>query len=285
MVAISCKKIDVPNSNKIDVELANSGAGFVTRDVTVSPGASFSIDFTVKCLTDMEYVYIYKNGTEISKNQLLTDKTSFTAVKSFTADLASGTYTYRILAKDKAGIYLGEKNIVITVTADFNYYTNITLFVPDSVDKTNKTYYASSTNSALNYITSAGISSTIDFGYFYDPTLTGTIINGHTIYALNISPVPAPIAMYSLTAYTKNATLLKSVTTPSFTSVNSSSALQTAGAGLSSGTATSIKGLTTGKLILFKTVGGKFGILNVNYSNQNSAARGTFMNIDVKIQK
>jgi len=285
MVAISCKKIEIPNSNKIEVKLANSGTGYISGDVTLSPGASFSIDFSVSCPTDMEYVYIYKNGTEISKDQLTTNKTYFAAAKTFTADLSPGVYTYRILAKDKAGIYLGEKNIVVTITSDFNYYTNKTLFVPDSVDKTNLTYYASTTNSALNYITSSGISNIIDFGYFYDPTLTGTTENGHTIYALNISPIPTPIAMYSLTAFTKNATLLKLVTAPTFASITSSASLQTAGAGLSSGTTTSVKGLTTGKLILFKTVGGKFGILNVNYTNQNSAARGTFINIDVKVQK
>lgn len=282
----SCKKIDIPNSNTVTVTLQDKGVGYVTNNVTLSPGAALSFNFTITCPTDMETVYVSKNGTIVSTDVLTTDKRSFTADKAFTADVAPGVYTYRIWAKDKAGVYLGEKNIVVTITSDFYYYTNKVLFVPDTTAKTNPTYYSTVTNQVFSYTDGAAKSATIDFGYFYDPALTGTTVNGHTIYALNISPVPSPITMYDLSAYTKNATLLKSVTSPSFASVNSSAALQTAGvAGLASGTTTSVKNLSTGKLILFKTVAGKYGILSVNYVNQDNASKGTFMNIDVKIQK
>ena len=286
VVAYSCKKIDIPNTNQIEVAILNSGSNNIIGNVTVDPGTAFGIDFTVNSPVDMEYVYIYKNGTEVTKDQLTTNKRYFRGTKSFTADVAAGVYTYRILAKDKAGIYLGEKNIVVTVNSDFYYYTNKNLYVPDTTAKTNPTYYASLTNQVLSYTDAVSKSASVDFGYFYDPALTGTTVNGHTIYALNVTPVPSAITMYDLTNFTKNATLLKLVTAPTFASITSSSALQTAGvANLGSGTTTSVKGLATGKLILFKTVGGKYGMINVNYVKQDNASKGTFMNIDVKIQK
>ncbi|MFM6976287.1 MAG: hypothetical protein ACKOW2_05510 [Sphingobacteriaceae bacterium] len=285
-VAYSCKKIDIPNSNQISVYMYANSAGYITSDTTLNPGATFSLQYAITSPVDMEYVYVYKNGTEVTKTQVLTSKKWFTTSTTYTADTSPGVYTYRIVAKDKAGIYLGEKNIVVKITSDFNYFVNRTIFVPDTVDQTNPTYFATTTNKVLSYSTVGAESATIDFGYFYDPTLTSGVANGHTLYALNITPVPTPLSVNNITNYTKNATLLKIITSPTFANVTSSATLASAAtSNMGSGTATSVKGLTAGKLVMFKTAAGKYGIINVNYTNQNSAAKGTFMNIDVKVQR
>ena len=283
----SCKKIDIPVSNQISVTLSSKGAGYLTNDVSVAPAAPIAFSWTINSPTPFEFVYIQRNGTEIFKAQVA-PSTSYSGDNSFLADAAPGIYTYRFLARDKAGTFLGEKNIVVTVTSDFYYYTQKTLFVPDSTAKTNPTYYSTTTNEVFSYTGLGAKSNLVDFGYFYDPVTTGTppVPNGHTIYALNVSPVPSAIAMNDLSSFTKNATVFKRVTAPTFANVTSSASLQTAGvANLGSGTSNSINKLASGNLILFKTVTGKYGMIQINYINQDNPSKKTFINIDVKIQK
>ena len=43
--------------------------------------------------------------------------------------------------------------------------------------------------------------------------------------------------------------------------------------------------LASGNVIWVKTIGGKYAAIQIDYINQNSAAHGTFMTVDVKIQK
>jgi hypothetical protein len=288
IIIYSCKKIDIPNTNTVNVTLSNKASNYITGNVSLNPSTPFAINFTISCPTDIETVFVSRNGTIVTTDVLTTDKRNFTADKSFVADAAPGVYTYRIWARDLAGKYLGEKNIVVTVTSDFYYYTVKNLLVPDTTAKTNPTYYSSSSHEVLSYTGMGTKSASIDFGYFFDPVTTGTpaVANGHTIYALNITPVPSAISMYDLASFTKNATIFKRVTSPTFATVNSSTVLQSAGvANLASGTSTFINKLVAGNTILFKTVSGKYGMIQVNYVNQDQPWKSTFMNIDVKIQK
>lgn len=281
----SCKKIDIPISNQISVSLSSKGASYLTNDITLAPATPISFSWTINSPTSFEFVYIQRNGTEIFKAQV-PPSTTYSGDNSFVADAAPGVYTYRFLARDKAGTYLGEKIIVVTITSDFNYFTQKTLFVPDTTAKTNPTYYSTTTNEMFSYSGVGAKSNLIDFGYFYDPTLVSNVANGHTIYALNISPVPSALEMNDLSSFTKNATLLKRITSPTFANITSSTSLQTAGdANLGSGTSTSINKLVAGNLVLFKTAAGKYGIIQVNYVSQDNASKGTFMSIDVKMQK
>ena len=244
---------------------------------------SIFLNFTVNSPGDMKYVTVQKNGADLLKDTLAAaNKNSFSSVKKFAADSATGVYTYRILAKNAAGIYLGSKDVTVTVTADFIFYSFKTLFVPDTTAKTNQTYFASTTGQTYSYSTVGTNSGLIDFGYFYD---TATA-KKHTIYALNISPVPSQFSFYDMSTWTKNATIFKKVTTPTFASITSSGLLKTAGlANLASGTSSSIPALAQGNIILFKTVAGKYGIIQVNYVNQDLPSKDTYLSIDVKVQK
>ena len=41
----------------------------------------------------------------------------------------------------------------------------------------------------------------------------------------------------------------------------------------------------TGVVIIFKTAAGKYGAMNIVYTNQNAASKDTYVTIDVKIEK
>jgi hypothetical protein len=284
----SClKKIDIPNSNTIDVTLNNAGPNFITTDVTVNPKDSIFLSYSISSPGDMKYVGIQKNPTDAKTFMIkdtLTDasKNSYSAIKKFAADSAAGVTKYRITALDAGGVYLGSKDITVTVTSDFNYYTVRTLFVPDTTAKTNQTYFSSSTGQTFSYSGVGGNSGLIDFGYFYD-TAAAT---GHTVYALNLTPMPSPLAIYDISSWTKNATIFKRSTTPAFASLTSSGALRSAGiTNLASGTASKITTLAAGNVIFFKTAAGKYGAMQVNYINGASPAASTNISLDIKIQK
>ena len=288
MVFTSClKKIEIPQSNKATVTFTGSGTNFVTTNVTVNPKDSIFFNFTVVSEKDMKYVGIQKNPADliafVAKDTLsAANKNSFTAIKKFAADSAAGVYKYRVLALDAAGIYVGSSELVVTVTSDFNFYSFKTLYVPDTTAKTNQTFFATTTGQTFSNSTVGTNSGLIDFGYFYDTASA----KKHTIYALNITPVPTQFSFYDMSSWTKNATIFKKVTTPTFASLTSSGSLRTAGlANLASGATSSVSALAANNIILFKTAAGKYGALQVNFINADGPAATTYMSIDVKVQK
>jgi hypothetical protein len=301
----SChKEIDIPNSNNVTVTLAGSGDKFITVDKTVNPKDSISFDFTITSDQDMKYVGIQKNPTNNSTfvvKDTLNDanKHSYAAVKKLAADSIAGVYKYRIVALDALGVYLGSKDVVITVTSDFDYFSFRELQMPDTVAKKNKCYFSAATGKAFSYSEGAANSALIDFGYFFDTTkvMVGSPAvatpKGHTIYALNAN---VPFTPYDISTWTKNATLFKLSTTVTFASITSRGALRTAAiAALSSSPVSRVSTTDratasqsshlTGAVILFKTVAGKYGVLTVNYTNSNGPSPDSFINIDVKIEK
>ena len=231
----------------------------------------------------MALVEIQRNGTRIDTFKIIGANTrSFSGLKRYRLDSIPGDYTYRIFARNNQNVYIGDggKSIKVTVTPDLYYWVNRELKVPDTVAKVNPNFFATSTGQTYSY-TSAGPakSAEIDFGYFYDTTTAGAPKN--TIYNLNAST----FAPHDLTGWTKNATIFKRVTSPTFASLTSGSALRAAGiANLGSGTSPKITQLAGGNVILFKTVAGKYGAININYID----AVGTtprFINVDVRVER
>lgn len=272
------KNVDAIDSNIADVTFNNSGAKYVTADVTLNPKDSIFFDYTVTCVKNMKYVSIQKNGADIIRDTLtVAARNQYAAVKKLMADSIPGVYTYSVVAKDTGGTYLGSANIKVTINSDFVYYVDRRLSVPDTVAKTNKAYLSLSSGKLYSFSDGAANSASIDLGYFYDTTTASK----HTIYALTTNPV----SFYDISSWTKNATIFKRVTTPTFASLTSGGALKTAGlANLGSGTAAKITALVAGNVILFKTAAGKYGAINVNYVSGDSPASTTFMSVDIKIQ-
>ena len=290
------KKVDSISDYQVTVEYNNNNPKAITGDVEVNPKDSIYLDFTITSAKEMGYVEIQKNGVRIDTFVVGGGKTSFSAIKGYRADSAAGDYSYRVLARTKQTEFLGDggKLLTVTVKPDFIFYSYRIMAVPDTVDRVNKAYYSISMGESFNYNEAATKSELIDFGYYYDTvtadaTKNPPIKNGHTFYALNAPQTQ--ISFYDISSWTKNATVLKIM--PS--SVNFVSGLTSSGAintliknNMTSGTASKVNKITAtagSNVVGFKTVNGKYGAILFRYANQASDAKGTRIEIDVKLQK
>jgi hypothetical protein len=286
MVAlISCeKKVDpIDDTFTVQVNFKNSGPGFLTSNVEVNPKDSIFFDFNLTSEKDVSWIEIKKNDTRIDTFKM-TPATSrnFSKTVRYRADSSAGSYSYRILAYNSMGVYLGDggKLIVVTVKPDFDFYSYRFLYVPDSTAKTNKCYFATKTGQTFSYTEGAANSALIDFGYYYDTA----VANKHTIYALS-SPQPQ-LSFYDISTWTKNATIFKRATTPTFANLTAGAGLRAAGlTNLASGTASKITAIASGNLIFFKTAAGKYGAIDIRFIEGASANKTTYINVDVKIEK
>jgi hypothetical protein len=290
----SCqKKVDPVDGNNANVTLVSGGTNYVTGDVTVNPKDSLLFSFTISSNTDMKYVSIQKNPvnqTAFLVRDTLTsaNKNSYTAVKRFAADSANGNYLYRIVAHNAAGVYIGHKDIVVSVKADFNFYTYRFLQVPDTTDKKNTCYLAAGTGTVYSYTSGAANSAAIDMGFYFDTTGVGTASTTDdlkfSVYSL--SAAQPQLSYYDISSWTKNATIMKKVSSPAFNTLLSGGSLRSAGVtNLSSGTTTKITQLVSGNLVYFRTAAGKNGCMQVNFVNGNDASKASYINVDVKIEK
>lgn len=298
IVLAACqKKADPIDDFKVTVEYRSTNAKALTGDVTVNPKDSIYFDFTITSPEDMSYVEIQKNGTRIDTFRLTNtaNKKSFSLVKGYRADSAAGDYSYRVLARNDRAIFMGDggKQIKVTIKSDFDFWSYRILQVPDSVNKTNKTYYSTSEGKVYSYSEGAANSAKIDFGFYWDTTGRATTSTAddlkHTFYALN--SVQPQLSFYDISTWTKNATLLKKMpTSVNFVSnLTSGSAIQTlVGGNMTSGTSSKVTLVSTAagsNVIGFRTVGGKYGAILVRYVNGDSPNKETQIEVDVKIQK
>jgi hypothetical protein len=287
------KKVDTIDGSYADVTLVNAGTNYVTGDVSVNAKDSLFFSFTITSDREMGFVSIQKNPvnqTAFLVRDTLNSATrhSYTAIKKFAADSANGSYLYRIVAHDTAGVYIGHRDIIVTVKSDFDYFIARTLQVPDTTAKINTCYMAAKTGTVYSYTTGAGKSADIDFGFYYDTTGTLTTTTADdikfSVYALS-APQPQ-LSYYDISSWTKNATIMKKVATPAFNTLTSAAGLRAAGiTNLSSGTTNKATLLAAGNLVYFKTAAGKYGCMQVLYINGSSAAKDSYMNVEVKIER
>ncbi len=292
------KKVDPVDTFDVTVEYRNSGASFVTADKTVNPYDSISFDFTIASPNqDMSFIEIQKNGTRLDTFRLTTaaNKRSFSFVKGYRADSIPGNYTYRVLARNDKATFMGDggKEFTVTVAPNFDFWSYRILQVPDTISKTNKSYYSTSDGKLYSYTDGAANSAKIDFGFYWDTTgraTPGTTDDlKHTIYSLN-APQPQ-ISFYDISSWTKNNTLLKKMpaSVNFVTGLTSSGSIQTLiGGNMTSGTASKVTTVSTtggNNVIGFKTAAGKFGAILIRYLNGDSPNATTQVEVDVKVQK
>lgn len=283
MVFAYCTKGE-PYQYKETASFSYTGSGgfYVTTDLSVKPKDSLYFQFNANSSSPMARILLRRNATVT--DTLTPQGNSFSFLKKTRADSVAGIYTYSATAYNAANVIMGVSNLVVTVNPDFTYYTNRTLFVPDSTAKTNNTYFGSTTGLTYSYAGIGGKSAQVDFGYFYDSSLTTAVTTKHSLYALTANPV----TMYDVSSWTKNATIFKKL--PS--NVNFATQLTSGGAinaicaaNLGSGTTNKISGLAvgTGNLIGFRTAAGKYGVVLVNLISANSPNASTYISIDVKV--
>ncbi len=290
VMATSCVKvIDKFNSNNITVSFNAPNATYVSADKAVNGKDSIDFSYSVSSTEPISYLSFTKNDTEISRDSVKTgDRMSFSAIKKLIADTIPGQYIFKVVARDNAGIYIGSSNpIVITVTSDMVYYTNKRIYVPDSTAKVNKTYFNFATETAYSYtdITAGNLSNQIDLGMFFDPATVSTPPK-ITLYNLSVTPLPAPVSIYDISAFTKNVTLLKQITTPTWANINSGALLKAQCATIfktPTAAMNSVAALPAGSVVLFKTAAGRCGAINITYINAATASPITYMNFEVKL--
>jgi hypothetical protein len=290
----SCeKKVDPVDGSNATVTLRNSGAGFVVDNVTVNPNDSIFFDYTVASSQDMGFVSIQKNPVNqtafVLRDTMTTaTKNSYTAVKRLRADSINGSFIYRIVAHTKTGVYIGHKDVIVTTKSDFDYFTYRFLQVPDTTDKKNTCYMSASKGLVYSYTTGSANSADIDFGLYYDTTFAASSSTTDdlrfSLYAL--SAPQSQLSYYDITTWTKNATVLKKVTSPAFNTLTSAGAIRTAcNTNLASGTSNKITQLVAGNMVAFRTVAGKRGVMLINFANGSSPAKDSYVNVDVKIER
>jgi hypothetical protein len=286
VIVIGCEKTVAPiDSYGVTVDFKGGNAKNLVGDVALKPKDSIILDFTLaSSREDMAVIEIQKNGAKIDTfNVSGSDKRSFSGIKRYQSDSIAGDYTYRVFARNKKGVFIGDggKSIKVTINPDFNYWSYKTLAVPDSIAKSNKSFFVSTSGDVLSYVQGATNSALIDFGYFFDPTVTGA--PKHTFYALGANK----FAPHDLSTWTKNATVFKKATSPAFSALTSGGSLRTAGLSiLATGATTTATALAPGNLVYFRTAAGKYGCVQINFINDFGAMQGkTYINIDVKVQK
>jgi hypothetical protein len=292
------KKVEDVGTFDVIVNYKTSNPKAITGDITVNPKDSIYLDFTISSPSeDMSYVEIQKNGVRIDTFRMngFTDKRNFSFVKGYRADSIPGDYSYRVLARDARAIFMGDGGIQLKVTVkpDFDFWSYRILQVPDTTNKTNKTYYSSIDGKTYSYTDGAANSAKIDFGLYWDTTGRGTAVTTddlkHTIYSLNAAQ--PQLNFYDISTWTKNTTLLKKMpTSVNFvTGLTSGGAIQTLiGGNMTSGTASKVTTVSTtagSNVIGFKTAAGKFGAILIRYVNGDSPNATTQIEVDVKVQK
>ena len=287
------KKVDTIDGNYANVTLVNAGTNYVTDNITVNPKDSIFFSFTITSDRDMGFVSVQKNPVNqtsflVRDTMNSSSRHSYTAVKKFAADSANGSYIYRIVAHDTGGVYIGSKDIIITVKSDFDYFIARQLQLPDTVGKINTCYMAAKTGTVYSYTTGAAKSADIDFGVYYDTTgaasASATDDLRFCVYAL--SAAQPQLSYYDISTWTKNATIMKKSASPAFNTLLSAGGLRSAGIlNLASGTSTKITQLVSGNLVYFKTAAGKYGCMQVLYTNGSSPAKEGFMNVEIKIER
>ena len=286
VIVIGCEKTVAPiDSYGVTVDYKGGNAKNLTGNVSLNPKDSIILDFTISSSTEeMAVIEIQKNGARIDTFKVSgANKMTFSGVKRYLSDSIAGDYTYRVFARNSKGVFIGDgnKSIKVTINPDFLFWSFKTLAVPDSVVKSNKSFFASSTGEELSFLQGAAKSAQIDFGYFFDTTTVGA--PKHTIYALGANK----FAPHNLTTWTRNATVFKKVSSPAFSTLTSGGSLRSAGIlNLTSGTTTSATALAPGNLVYFRTAAGKFGCIQINFINDFGAIQSqSYISIDVKVQK
>ncbi len=296
MLSACQKKVDPVDTFYITVDYKTSNKS-LTGDVTLNPKDSFYLDFTITSRYDMSYVEIQKNGTRIDTFRLnnAVDKKTFSFRKGYRADSIPGDYSYRVLGRDARAIFMGDggKLLKVTVTPDFDFWSYRILQVPDTTNKTNKTYYSTKDGKTYSYSEGAAVSPSIDFGFYWDTTGRGTTVTTddlkHSIYSL--SAPQGQLSYYDISTWTKNVTLLKKMpTSVNFVSgLTSGGAIQTLiGGNMTSGTLSKVSTVSTtagSNVIGFKTAAGKFGAILIRYVNGDNPNKETQIEVDVKVQK
>jgi hypothetical protein len=230
----------------------------------------------IVALGELQSVTLLKEGTSVSGWPVTTFATGSKITGSASAgyafrllDLADGSYSMR--ATDKSG---AEDNVTFTVATvgSLKTITTATVIYCTLSDGSGKSTCASADGTTYEPKTATATQqATVDFVYF---NLSGTAL---AIYSPSSIPTALTNAFTTWTA--KNTTKFAKTTTITYDAATYASVKTAADAA----TETSVTGLATGTVVVFKTAAGKVGIFKVNTITAGFGGSDN-VNINIKVQ-
>lgn len=211
------------------------------------------------------------------------------------ATLRDGKMTFRILAVNEKGIFIGDgyKKVTVEQNPSYMIFANRDIFLPDTVAKVLPSYFSINDGRTYSYTNGAANSAKIDFGIYR--TLYKDS-QGNTLFSINLynTTVPATVfPIYDVSSWIKRATKfsapITSQGTPFLTAAISGSSIETLAKARTinlnntAGT-TAANGLAPGSAIFFQTPEGKYGMMLINQVTSDLEKR-PYINVSVKLQR
>lgn len=260
------------------------------KDVAV--GDSIFVDFTISSKSkDMHQVWIFYNGAGAAVLKIPleeTEKRSFRYVYKIRADKV-GESTFRIMAVDKEGVFMGDgyTSVTYNVLSDYVHLNNRVLNMPDSVNRSSACFIDLVEGKTYTYAEAKLHPEKIDLGMYrtYKVESNGNITYQYSIYSLQAAPIPFGAFDFTGLAGKGRVTYFSGIQNnqaSSFLNTLTSGQVIQANA-ISRKTANlKLEDLKVGSLFYFKTPDEKYGVVIVNALSGFDNNR--YLNISIKRQ-
>lgn len=249
------------------------GDGFVDGDANIDAGTEFKVGIAAssnvtsgKKLTSLRLTRTM-NNTAFVDTTLTIDENQYNINFLFNAQQAGQSETISFVLTDKAG-QTAQKSLTLTyVAAGVVVVKDINVLMGSHNDD-NGSFYSTANQMVYNIADATANQASIDFLFYLGVT------NGSTI----ASPADADAnTVYAITGWTtKNGTLFNStqITAAEFDAIGTVYQFPEF-----SGNLTAVTQLSSGDVIMFKTVGDKLGLIKVNEIN----GRGDNVSLDILV--
>jgi len=260
------------------------------KDVAV--GDSIFVDFTISSAAkDMHQVWVFYNGagTAVLKIPLADgERRSFRYLYKIKADKV-GLTTFRIMAVDSEGVYMGDGHTSITynVQSDYVHLNNRVLYMPDSVAQSSACFIDLMEGKTYTYAEAKAHPEKIDLGMYrtYKVEPNGGITYLYNIYSLQANPIPFKAFDFTDLAGKGRATYFSGIqnnqATAFLNTLTSGSTIQSNAISRKT-TNLSLNDLKVGSMFYFKTPDEKYGVVIVNALSGFDNNR--YLNISIKRQ-
>lgn len=260
------------------------------KDVAV--GDSIFVDFTISSKSkDMHQVWIFYNGAGAAVLKIPleeTEKRSFRYVYKIRADKV-GESTFRIMAVDKEGVFMGDgyTSVTYNVLSDYVHLNNRVLNMPDSVNRSSACFIDLVEGKTYTYAEAKLHPEKIDLGMYrtYKVESNGNITYQYSIYSLQAAPIPFGAFDFTGLAGKGRVTYFSGIQNNQASSfLNTLTSGQVIQANAISRKTTNLKleDLKVGSLFYFKTPDEKYGVVIVNALSGFDNNR--YLNISIKRQ-
>ncbi|WP_343557277.1 hypothetical protein [Sphingobacterium sp.] len=260
------------------------------KDVAV--GDSIYVDFTISSASkDMHQVWIFYNGAGAAALKFPLaegEKRSFRYVYKIKADKV-GLSTFRIMAVDSEGVFMGDgyTSITYNVVSDYVHLNNRVLYMPDSVAQSSACFIDLMEGKTYTYAEAKAHPEKIDLGMYrtYKVEANGAITYSYNIYSLQANPMPFNAFDFTDLAGKGRATYFSSIQTnqaTTFLNTLTSGAVIQSNAISRKTTNLTLNDLKVGSMFYFKTAEEKYGVVIVNALSGFDNNR--YLNISIKHQ-